>query len=151
MKIKGLAENINFLIGAKNKKQILSEKTNFQDVLSKACLSMRENALPSPFLCPPSIKTPEQIEINRSLMDSWGIRAIENALDLLEKYKDDLLDPHVSAKELKQEMMVLLNKTEEIGQIFRSEGVNKDLLKFVEEIKDLSKAEIKIIHRGDYD
>lgn len=151
MKIKGLTENTNSLIGANNKKQILSEKSNFQDVLSKACLCMRENAPPNSILGLQSINSSEQIKTNRPFMNSWGIKAIESALDLLEKYKDDLLDPHVSAKELKQEIMVLLNKTEEIGQIFRSEGVNKDLLKFVEEIKDLSKAELKIIHRGDYD
>lgn len=151
MKIRGLAESINFLMEAKNKKQIPSEKTNFQDVLSKACLNMRENAPPSPFLGPPPINSPEQIETNSPFMNSWGIRAIENVLDLLEKYKDDLLDPHVSAKELKQEMIILLDKTEEIGQIFRSEGVSKDLLKFAEEIKNLSNTEIEIINRGDYD
>lgn len=151
MKIIGLAESINSLMDTKNKKQISSEKNNFQDVLSKACLNMRENAPPSPFLCPTSINSPEQIETNRSLMNSWGIRAIENVLDLLEKYKDHLLNPHVSVKELKQEMIILFNKTDEIAQIFRSEGVSKDLLKFAEEIRDLSKAEIKIINRGDYD
>lgn len=151
MKIKGLADNINSLIGARNKKQIISEKTNFQDVLNKACLNMRENAPLNSLLGPQSINSPGQIKTNRPHMNSWEIRAIENALDFLEKYKDDLLDPHVSAKELKKEMTILCNKAEEIGQIFGKEKVNKDLLEFAETIKNIAKAEIETINRGDYD
>lgn len=151
MKIKNVAENINSLIGAKNKNQILAEKTNFQDVLRKACLNIRESSPTSPFLSPPLINSCEQIKTNRSLMKSWGIKTVEHTLDLLEKYKDDLLNPHVSAKELKQEMIILLNKTEEIGQIFKSERVDKDLREIVQEIRRLSQAEIEMINRGDYD
>ncbi|MGB9697766.1 MAG: hypothetical protein ACPL5I_00140 [Thermodesulfobacteriota bacterium] len=151
MKIKGLSENINSLLAAKNKKNILPEKTNFQDVLHKACTNIKENKPEISFLCPTSINFPQQINTNRFIMNSWGIKTIEDTLDLLENYKDHLLNPNVSTEELKKELIILNNKADEMGRIFQSEGVDKDLLKIVEEIKMLSKAEVEIINRGDYD
>jgi|GEM_PF-5147917 hypothetical protein len=151
MKIKGLNEDINSLIEAKIKRNILMPKTNFQDVFNKVCLNIKENTSAVSFLGPPAINSAQQINSNRLIMNSWQIKNIEDTLDRLENYKDHLLNPNVSAAELKQEITILHNKAEEINHVFQSEGVDKNLLNILEEIKMLSKAEIEKINRGDYD
>lgn len=150
MEIKSVAEYIKSFIETKDKKQISSEKSNFQEILEKIYHNNENSPSPSSLLWPPSISFPEQINKDRPLMIPWEIKGVENILHLLEKYKDDLLDPQVSPKELKEELIVLLNKTEEFAQILKSQGGAKDLGELLEAIKTISQGEIEKINRGNY-
>ncbi len=149
MKIKGLGEDIRSLTGIKTKDALPLEKTNFQEVLNRAWTEIKEGVRPS-FLASPSVVSSSQVEPDRAIMNSWEIKAVEHILELLEKYKDNLLNPQISAQELSQEAYALHRKAAEIGQIFQRKGIADDLRQLVDEIKLITAGEIEIINRGDY-